>query len=444
MTAAPVQSRRLSPAPPRARRRVLVSAYAISPVRGSEPGVGWQICSRLAQGHDVTVLCSPGVPGPDANYFRDEVAEYVTEHGPVPGLTMQFVEPPLLSKLFQRESALCRRTLYYTGYAAWQRRAFRVAADLHRDRPFDLVHQLNITGFREPGYLWKLDAPFVWGPIGGAPSFPSAYFDLLGRSDRLYYGLRNVTNRFQKSSARCRAAANKARHIWAISGEDADMAERHWHHPAERMLETGATVRAQGRVRDYDGTRPLRLAWCGQHIGRKALPILLHALARLKFPVELTVIGDGPATPRWRALAESLGLKRIAWAGRVTHAQSLAEVGRADALAFTSVLEGTPHAVLEALSLGVPVICHDACGMGVAVTDDCGVRIAMQNAEASIAGFAEAIRQLAANPMEVVRLSQGALDRAAELDWDSKVERIIETYERVMDLASAACGFAIP
>lgn len=444
MIAAPVQPRRFTDLPPRLRRRILVSAYAISPVRGSEPGVGWHICSRLAQWHDVTVLCSPGVPGPDANYFRNEIAEHVRQHGPVPGLTIRFVEPPLLSKLFQRESVLCRRTLYYTGYAAWQRRAFRVAAGLHRNQPFDLVHQLNITGFREPGYLWKLDAPFVWGPIGGAPSFPSAYFDLLGRNDRLYYGLRNLTNRFQKSSARCRAAAAKARHIWAISAEDADMVERHWHHFAERMLETGATARDQGRVRSYDGTRPLRLAWCGQHTGRKALPILLHALARLKIPVEVTVIGDGPAGSSWRLLAESLGLKRIIWAGHVAHKQALAEVGRADVLAFTSVLEGTPHVVLEALSLGVPVICHDACGMGVAVTEDCGIRIPMHNSNASIAGFTEAMGRLAANPAEVVRLSRGALRRAAELDWGNKAERIVETYERVMDLAPVACGFAIP
>src|SRR3954470_21248843 len=104
-----------APAADAPRRRVLFSAYAISPARGSEPGMGWNICLRLARHHDVTVLCSPNVP-PDAQDFRGEIEAYFREHGPVPELQFEFVEPPLASYVFQRESALMRRTLYYMGY----------------------------------------------------------------------------------------------------------------------------------------------------------------------------------------------------------------------------------------------------------------------------------------------------------------------------------------
>src|SRR4051812_29636278 len=81
-----------------ARLRVLVSAYAVSPVRGSEPGLGWNLVSRLARYHDVTVLCAPDVPGLASQNFREEIARHEREHGPVPGLTIHFVEPPLLSR----------------------------------------------------------------------------------------------------------------------------------------------------------------------------------------------------------------------------------------------------------------------------------------------------------------------------------------------------------
>src|SRR5438309_3060031 len=88
-----------SPCPfPFPRRRVLVGAYAISPVRGSEPGMGWNLCQEIARYHDVTVVTAPGIPGTAPACYRQELAGYERENGPVAGLTVHFVEPPLLSR----------------------------------------------------------------------------------------------------------------------------------------------------------------------------------------------------------------------------------------------------------------------------------------------------------------------------------------------------------
>lgn len=33
-----------------------------------------------------------------------------------------------------------------------------------------------MIGFREPGYLWKIEnKPFVWGPIDAKESFPTTF-----------------------------------------------------------------------------------------------------------------------------------------------------------------------------------------------------------------------------------------------------------------------------
>jgi glycosyltransferase involved in cell wall biosynthesis len=149
----------------------------------------------------------------------------------------------------------------------------------------------------------------------------------------------------------------------------------------------------------------------------------------------LTVVGDGPETAHWKSLAQSLGLTAIHWTGHVSQELALREMSGADLLAFTSVMEGTPHVVLEALSLGVPIVCHDACGMGIAVNNDCGIRIPLQDSAASIAGFAGAITRLAASPAELTRLSQGALRRADDLSWDSKVDQMLQVYDQVLAAA---------
>jgi glycosyltransferase involved in cell wall biosynthesis len=414
------------------RLRVLVSAYAVSPDQGSEPGVGWNVCSRLASYHDVTVLCAPGCPGDDAEVFRREIEAHLRKHGPVPGLSFHFVPHPPLSRLFQRETGLRRRTAYYVGYAAWQRAAFRAAAALHAGRPFDLTHHLNITGYREPGHLWRLDAPFVWGPVGGAADVPAPFLPLMSRADRCFYRVRNLGNALQKRfQSRCRRAARAAAHVWAIGEENRRMI-RDWGRDAEAVIESGTTPAPGASAGGYANGRPLRVVWSGNHIGRKALPILLHAMKRLPADgVRCTVLGGGAETARWKRMAEELGIaERVLWTGELPRAAALEHVGGADVMAFTSVQEGTPHAVLEALSLGVPVVCHDACGMGVAVNEGCGIKIAMQSPAASIAGFAEALRRCREEPGLVHRLSDGALRRARELTWDHLAARIAGVYGR--------------
>ena len=377
------------------RRRILVSAFGVSPVRGSEPAGGWNLCVNLAAHHDVTVLCTPEVAGEN---YREEIAQYLRENGPIPGLTFEFVERPRLSRLLQRERHSLLRALYYVGYASWQRAAFARARQLHAERPFDLIHHLNITGYREPGYLFKLDRriPFVWGPVGGASNIPWRYLSLMQTKDAAYYALRNLANSWQMATAiRPRRAAKAAAHVFVTSEDNRRLVEDRWGHPSvEFLLDGGSAFTRRKIVADAGlGSRPLRIAWTGLHIGRKALPILLHALPELlkTGPVELTVLGDGPLSARWQSLAEKLGVNHaITWTGRLSHEQAVAKVAEADVLAFTSLQEGTPFAVLEALSLEVPVVCHNACGMGIAVTDQCGIKISMGSAASSATGFARA------------------------------------------------------
>lgn len=434
------------------RRSILFSAYTISPVQGSEPAAGWEVATRLARYHDVTVLCSSTVEGEDN---REQIETYLRQHGPVRGLRFHYVTPPRLSRWLQRSSGSPLRPLYYVGYAAWQRNAYRAARRLEARIRFDLVHQFNLSGYREPGYLWRLGLPFVWGPIGGASNVPWPYFTTFTARERLFYATRNLVNRLHltmgPTSRRCRRAAAVARTrglIWSIGANDCDMVERHWRTPSQRMLDSGAMVRAEARLREYDGGRPLRLAWSGVHIGRKALPILLEAMARLKAApagagIELVVLGNGPQTARWQALASRLGVaNRVKWAGHLPHAQAVAHVAEADLFVHTSLLEGTPHVVLEALSLGVPVLCHDACGMGAAVDQRCGGKVPLRDVATSVEGFAAWLGELATAPDRLRELSRGALLRAGELSWDRKVNQIVTGYEAVLNATARQKGHA--
>ena len=183
------------------------------------------------------------------------------------------------------------------------------------------------------------------------------------------------------------------------------------------------------------------MVWSGLHNAGKALSLLLYALSDLPQDSSwnLVVLGDGAERDGWMQLSETLGISgNIQWLGMLTKHEALREVSKGHILVHSSLKEGTPHVVLEAMGSGLPVICHDACGMSSAVTENCGIKVPLKNPETSIEGFKAAIQSLLDNHELLKQLSEGALARAKELSWDKKVKRIAQTYVDVVDRQNAS------
>lgn len=393
--------------------------------------MGWRVASGLAQRYDVTVLCGDftpeGITAGDLRKFRESGCEFP------PGLEVHEIRADERAKAFHRIHALPGMwAFYYLAYARWQRQALKLAEELHAKQPFELAHHVNIIGFREPGYLWKLGIPWFWGPIAGASMIPWSYLVLMSGSEKFRWGSRNILNAWQiRTNRRCREAAQRARHIWAVTPEDCRMVTDSWGCEVEPMLEVGASPVDGVAPRIYASGESLKLVWSGLFHGGKALPLVLEALGALKgLNWRLSVLGDGPESQAWKAIAARLGLRdRITWCGMRSRNEALEVMREAHVLVHSSLKEATGSVVLEALALGLPVICHDACGMGTAVTDACGIKIPMISPQASIKGFRQALQTLMEKPEIVERLSRGSIERAAGLSWARNIERCAEAYE---------------
>jgi glycosyltransferase involved in cell wall biosynthesis len=415
------------------RLKVLLSAYFFSPYKGSESGLGWNVACRLASHHDVTVLCGDFH---SSHPTRKDLERYGAERGLPDGLTIEHVPGDAIVRFWNRIHKLPGLWFcYYIAYRRWQKLAFLRAKKLHRRQPFDLAHHLNIIGYREPGYLWKLEIPFFWGPLTGAVTFPNDFLRDFSLAERMRWGTRNLLNRWQsRGSRRCLRAARKATKIWAVTPDDLSMLRNHWGVDAELMLETGATSHTKQPTLETEFTphpaSPLRLVWSGLFLGIKALPILLHALKRLPAAdFRLDVLGDGPEATRWKQLADSLQIgDRVCFQGYLAKDEAINIMRQSHVLVHTSVKEGTPHVVLEALTMGIPVVCHQSCGMDVAVDDSSGIKVPVVGFQESVIGFAEALASLHADRKWLQSLKDGARLRAAELSWDHMIERIQQSY----------------
>ena len=105
---------------------------------------------------------------------------------------------------------------------------------------------------------------------------------------------------------------------------------------------------------------------------------------------------------------------------------------KSDIFLFTSVAEGTPHVVLEAISNNLPVVCFDTCGQGDAVNDKVGRKIPLSFPCQSVSDFAKLLNELEDNRSLLKQLSENCKERQQELSWEEKAKTMMEWYEKIL------------
>jgi len=404
------------------RPRVLLMAFMCSPERGSEWAVGWNRAIHCAASFDTWVICQ-------GDQQAVEIKRYIEENGPVPGLHFEFI--PYQSK---RAQLFHPRGMTWLTYNLWHRKAFRVAQELHKKLQFDLVHHVTNTGFREPGYLWKLDVPFIWGPIGGTHNYPWRFLPVAGFPGGVFEVVRNIANRLQLHfSVRGHLASRRARAVLAPNATSRDEFSRARRIVPEVMLETGVSRVADSPTTRRSDAEPLRILWSGQFIPRKALPLLLEAMTGLPDDVacEVRVLGGGGLERRWKRLADRLGVaSRVEWLGWLPYKEAQQQYDWADLFAFTSLRDNSGNVVLEALANGLPVVCLDHQGVRDIVTESCGIKVPVTNPRQVVADLRKALILLARDRELRRRMVAAALVRARDYLWSNMSDKMNDIYQR--------------
>jgi L-malate glycosyltransferase len=215
--------------------------------------------------------------------------------------------------------------------------------------------------------------------------------------------------------------------VVAVSGELGGRLRGEWRLPAARLtvIPNGVPVPDRSSQREQ---RPLVIGSAGRLVPVKDFPLLIETAALLRRsaaePVHFVLAGDGPQRAQLRDL---IGSHRLESA--FTMAGEVADMGafyrNLDIYINTSLHEGLPMSILEAMAHALPVIAPAVGGIGEVVRDQ---REGLLIAGRDPATFAHACRRMLNDPTFRRRAGEAGRQRVRA---EFSTARMAESYRQL-------------
>ena len=201
-----------------------------------------------------------------------------------------------------------------------------------------------------------------------------------------------------------------------------------------RVIPNGVDVPAAIRTKTPADGRPLRLAFVGQAVERKGLPVLLRAFEALRehVPVELVIVGAGEEDVA-PLLLDPTGVRVL---GKVSDERKHAALEGADLLVAPSLGgESFGMVLTESFAAGTPVVASDIAGYRDVVDDgEDGVLVPRGDPTA----LAETLRDLALDPARRARMAANAASSAHRYAWPTVAAEVLGAYEDAIAMPAPA------
>lgn len=372
---------------PNKKLKVLISAYACEPHKGSEPGVGWNWVKQIAKFAEAWVITR-------AN--NKEVIEEELRRNPDPNLHFIYVDLPKWMRFWKKGQ---RGVHLY--YFLWQLASYIQASKLIKEVKVDLAHHITFVNDWLPPLVSLLPLRFIWGPVGSNKPIPRSYLI------NFEYYLKDRTKHYLRKAIRLlnpllTFTLIRSRKVILILKEQLKLSPFNFISGNRFIIQQANAVDIpKTGLTNIKGNSDLIIFSAGSLIPIKGFHLSLLAFADLynkKKDIKLIISGDGSLSRYLQSLANDLKIKnRTVFTGNVERAKILQLMQDSDIFLFPS-FEGGGMVVLEAMAAGIPVVCLDYGGPGEMVTDECGIKVKPVNPEQTVKELADALLKLANDP----------------------------------------------
>ncbi|MCM1337454.1 MAG: glycosyltransferase family 4 protein [Candidatus Amulumruptor caecigallinarius] len=405
------------------RKRLMVSAYACEPGKGSEIGVGWHWVLELSRAFDLWVLTR-------ANN-RPPIHEWVTSHPDYKHIHFVYFDLP--ERDLRRKHGIRGVHRYYL---KWTRKADAVIARVMADN--DIPNFLHLT---YGNALWPVSAVgakanFIWGPLGGLETISGEYSRRYSLRSRITEAIRRVAARFVPHTPAFKRRCKAARLIICKTEITRDKLPSSCREKSVVMTDVAADTtnrgKAIGKPNDTEAIHALMVgkmdAWRGFDLAIEAV-----AMARSKgVEVTLSILGNGADKARLRKLTDRLGIADyVTFHGHLSMEQYQDEMAKADVVLNPALREGAVTVAYDAIAAGKPLVAIDTRGYTRNFSSDHCIILPQGTRRDTVLGLADALGRLRV-PAVRHRMGAAALRHASEVSWSRHGEAIRALFDSVL------------
>lgn len=418
-------------------KSIIVVAYQLNPYAGSECAVAWDYIKHVSVHHKLTVLYgSSGEHHEIGNTV--EMEKYTDEH-PMENVVFIPVKPSFESKWWDYTLKGIRE--FYKEYRRWHDDAYNVITELIKTAKFDLVHFLGPIGYHEPGRLYQLPIPYLWGPIGGMAVTPprimissSTKYGRPGGGYKLILKslaciLRLNTNSRVKRALRCSDVVVCATTEYVNFIEKA-IGKRH--HSKLCYMPENCIDKLYDLNYDKFKAKKINIVFIGRLDEGKAPFIVLEALTKVKRNVDVfhvDILGKGPLLDKAQVYVEEHGLRDVVeFHGNVKREQVFHFLENAQLMLLPTLYDANTTVIWEAMSHAVPTMCLDLFGMHDTVAEGTGIKIQATTYKKVVETFAEQLQEIIDTSDRLRTMAENLLEHRKGFTWDKRLQQFESFY----------------
>jgi glycosyltransferase involved in cell wall biosynthesis len=405
-------------------KTILATCYAVNPYKGSEDGMGWNFVFQMARFNKVIAITREN--------NREAIEKFMVQNPDevYKNITYLYFDLPYWMRFWKKGSR--GAMLYYT---LWQRGI--VSFIRKQNIQFDIVHNVNFHNDWTPSFLWKLEKPMVWGPIGHHPRIPTQYL----KPYSITYLLKDratwlVKKAFWNCSFSLKRTVKNADHILCMNSGVKKMLNL-----KNKSISIMTSVATEDFSTDliYEKNN-FHIISVGRFVPLKGFDLTLNSFINFINSLSiserenclLTLVGTGPEQDFYKKIIQKNNVEKyveiIEWIDRK---ELMKRYEKASVFLFPSH-EGAGMVVAEALSFGLPVVCLKNEGPGEFISSKCGFAVSQLDYKNTVSELKAALQILYSDKDLLHKMSIEARKHYLKnFTWNSRGEQLKNIYNQL-------------